>query len=150
MFNNLQEYYNYLDSDTCYKEVIGLSSNLKPILNNLETEEEKKKCSFEICFQDFHFRSGEYIPLFASGENCYPALEQFNDLDYLKQRALNCSNHKYKAKYIHLLYHKTNDKREAVKAIDSYFELLKTSILDLKDNLEIRGFLDTFDNLIFL
>jgi hypothetical protein len=150
MFNNLQEYYNYLDSDTCYKEVIGMSSNLKPILNNLETEEVKKKCSFEICFQDFHFRNGEYIPLFASGENHYPSLEQFNDLDYLKQRALNCLNNKYTAKYFHLLYQKTNNKKEAVKAIESYFELLKTSKLDLKDNLEIRGFLETFDNLIYL
>jgi hypothetical protein len=150
MFKNLQEYYTFLNSDTRYKEVFGLPSNLKPLLNNFEKEEEKKKCSFEIFFQDFHFRSGEYIPLFASGVNCYPALEQFNDLDYLKLRAQNCSNHKYKAKYFHLLYQKTNDKREAIKAIDSYFELLKTSILDLEDNLEIRGFLDAFDNLIFL
>ena len=106
MFNNLQEYYIYLDSDTSYKEVFGLSSNLKPLLNNLKIEEEKEKCTFEICFQDFHFRNGEYIPLFSSGENCYPALEQFNDLDYLKIRTQKCSNHKYKAKYYHLLYQK--------------------------------------------
>jgi len=150
MFRNLQEYYVFLNSDISYMEIIGLSSNLKPLLNKLKVEEEKKKCSFEICFHDFHFRYGEYIPLFASGENCYPALEKFNDLEYLKQRALNCLNHKYKAKYFHLLYQKTNDRREAIDAIDSYFELLSAVNLYLKDNREIRGFLDTFDNLIYL
>lgn len=69
---------------------------------------------------------------------------------YLKQRTLFCLNNKFKAKYFHLMYQKTNDKREAIKGIDSYFELLKASNFDLKDNLEIRGFVDTFDNLIFL
>jgi hypothetical protein len=150
MFNTLEEYYTFLNEDKLFKEQIGISSNLKPLLNSLENEEEKSKCSFEICFNDFSFSNGEYIPLFASGESCYPALEQFDDLEYLKQRAKNCLNNKYKAKYFHLLYHKTNDKREAIKGIDSYFELLKASNFDLKDNPEIRRFVDTFDNLIFL
>ena len=150
MFNTLEEYYTFLNEDKLFKEQIGLSSNLKPLLNSLENEEEKKKCSFEICFNDFRFSSGEYIPLFASGENCYPALEQFDDLEYLKQRTLNCLNYKYTAKYFHLLYHKTNDKREAIKAIDSYLEDINASNLDLNDNLEIRGFLDPFYNLIYL
>lgn len=150
MFKNIKEYYAFLDSDILYREEINLSSNLKPLLKSIDSDDEKKKCSYEVFFQDFHFRNGEYIPLFASGENCYPALEQFNDLEYLKQRALNCVNHKYKAKYFHLLYQKTNDKREAIKAIENYLELLNTSKLDLEDNLEIRGFLETFDNLIYL
>lgn len=150
MFNTLEEYYTFLNEDKLFKKQIGISSNLKPLLNSLENEEEKKKCSFEICFNDFRFSSGEYIPLFASGENCYPALEQFDDLEYLKQRTLNCLNYKYTAKYFHLLYHKTNDKREAIKAIDSYLEDINASNLDLNDNLEIRGFLDPFYNLIYL
>ena len=150
MFNTLEEYYTFLNEYKIFKEQIDISSNLKRLLNILEDEEEKKKCSFEICFNDFRFSNGEYIPLFSSGENCYPPLEQFNDLEYLKQRTLNCLNNKFNAKYFHLLYHKTNDKREAIKGIDSYFKLLKASNLDLKDNVEIRDFLGTFDNLIFL
>jgi hypothetical protein len=150
MFNTLEEYYIILNEDKLYKEDIILSSNLKVLLNSFDDSDVKKKCSYEIFFQDFHFRRGEYIPLFAFGENCYPTLEQFNDLEYLQKRALDCVNNKYKAKYYQLLYQKTNDKREAIKAIDSFLELLSTTNLNLKDNLEIRGFIDAFDNLIFL
>lgn len=150
MFSNIQEYYSFLNSDTYIKEVIGLSSNLKSLQDKLISEEEKKRLTFEICFQDFHFRKGVYVPLFSVGEHCYPSLEQFNDLDYLKQRALESVNNKYSAKYYHLLYYKTKDKREAIKAIESYLEFLKNSDLGLKDNSEIKGFIDAFDNLIHL
>lgn len=150
MFKTLEEYYIFLNEDKLFKEHIGLSSYLKPLLDSFETDDEKKKCSYEVFFQDFHFRNGKYIPLFSLDKQCYPDLEQFIDLEYIKQRALFCLNNKFKAKYFHLLYHKTNDKREAIKAIENYFELLKASNLNLKDNLEIRGFLDSFDNLIYL
>jgi hypothetical protein len=150
MYNNLEEYYNFLNEDKFFKKHISLSSNLKPLKEKLISEEEKKYYSIEICFNDFNFRKGIYVPLFSSGSNCYPNLEAFDDLEYISQRGSNCLNTKYTAKYFHLLYHKTNDKREAINAIDNYFEQLKTSNLELNDNLEIRGLLDVFDNLIYL
>ena len=149
-FNNLQEYYTYLNEDNFFKENIGLSSHLKPLQHKLISEEEKKNCVLEISFNDFNFKNGIYVPLFSAGSNCYPDLNAFDDLDYLKQRALETVNYKYKAKYYHLLYHKTKDKREAIKAIESYLEFLRNSNLGLKDNSEIRGFIDAFDNLIHL
>jgi hypothetical protein len=150
MFNTLEEYYTFLNEDKLLKGIVGLSSNLKLLREKLVLEEEKKNCSIEICFTDFKFKKGEYIPLISIDSNCYPELKAFDDLEYLKQRALNCINTKYKSKYYHLLYKKINDKREAIKAIDSYFELINILNSDLKDNLEIRGFLDTFDNLLIL
>lgn len=149
-FNNLQEYYTYLNEDNFFKDNIGLSSHLKPLQLKLISEEEKKNCVLEISFNDFNFKNGIYVPLFSAGSNCYPDLNAFDDLDYLKVRALETVNYKYKAKYYHLLYHKTKDKREAIKAIESYLEFLRNSNLGLKDNREIRGFIDAFDNLIHL
>ncbi len=150
MFNTLEEYYIFLNEDKFLKGIIGLSSNLKPLQEKLVLEEAKKHCFIEICFNDFNFRKGEYIPLFSSGSNCYPDLEAFDNVEYLKQRALNCFNPKYNSKYFHLLYHKTKDKREAIKSIESYLEFLKNSDLGLNDNSEIKGFIDAFDNLIHL
>lgn len=150
IFKTFEEYYIFLNEDIYFKENIGLSSNLKSLQEKLINDEEKKRLTFEICFQDFHFNKGVYIPLFSLGVQCYPTLEQFNDLDYLKNRALETVSNKYKAKYYHLLYHKTKDKREAIKAIENYLEFLMNSNLDLKDKREIRGFIDAFDNLIHL
>jgi hypothetical protein len=87
MFNSLEQYYIFLNEDNFFKENIGLSSNLKPLQLEIISEEEKKYCYLEICFNDFNFKKGTYIPLFSSGSNCYPDLKVFDDLDYLKQRA---------------------------------------------------------------
>ncbi|MEZ7500745.1 DUF4209 domain-containing protein [Flavobacterium sp. Arc3] len=150
MFNTLEEYYTYLNEDNFFKTDIGLSSNLKPLQDKLISEEEKKNCTIEICFNNFNFKKGTYVPLFSLGSYCSPDLEAFDDLEYLKQRTLNCINPKFKSKYFHLLYHKTNDKRDAIEAINTYFDLLENTELDLFDNLEIRGFINVFDNLIYL
>lgn len=149
-FNNLQEYYTYLNKDNFFKDNIGLSSHLKSLQDKLISEVDKKHCNTEIFFNDFNFKNGIYVPLLSAGSNCYPDLNVFDDLDYLKQRASETVNNKYKAKYYHLLYHKTKDKREAIKAIESYLEFLINSNSGLKDNREIRGFIDAFDNLIHL
>lgn len=150
MFNTLEEYYTFLDGDKLFKVNMGLSSNLKPLQDKLISEEEKKHCTIEICFNDFNLKKGIYVPLFSLGSNCYPDLEAFDDLEYIKQRGLNCINPKFKSKYFHLLYHKTNDKRDAIEAINTYFDLLENPELDLLDNLEIRGLINVFDNLIYL
>lgn len=150
MFKSLQDYFSFLESDNSFKEVFGLSSNLKPLISSLKNEEEIKKCNFEICFQDFHFDKGKYIPIFSTGEHCYPNLEAFNNKEYLKGRSLDTLNNKYKAKYFHLLYHTTNDKRDAIYTINCYFDFLEKNNLDLNDNLEIRGFLDGYENIIYL
>ncbi len=150
MFKTLQDYYTYLELDSKFKETFGLSSNLKPLLSSLKNEEEIRKCNFEICFNDFHFDKGKYIPVFSAGGHCYPNLEAFSNKEYLKERSLHTLNNKYKAKYFHLLYHTKSDKREAINAINCYFDFLEKNSLDLKDNLEIRCFLDGFENLIYL
>lgn len=150
MFSNIQEYYTFLDSDTCFKESLAVSNKLKSLLQLIKSEKEKSNCFLEICFHDFHFRQGEFVPLWSTSENCYPALEQFKDTEYFRQRTLNTLNNKFKAKYFHLLYLKSNDNRDAKKAIDCYFEFLKETNLDLNENLEIIGFIGVFDNLVFL
>ncbi|KAF2342275.1 DUF4209 domain-containing protein [Flavobacterium tistrianum] len=150
MFNNFEEYYSFLNDDKSYKRHMGLSSNLKPLFLKLNSEDERKNCTFEICFHDFQFSKGRYIPLFENGENCYPNLSAFDDLNYLKQRKVNCVNDKYKAKYSHLLYLKTNHKSYATDAIDSYLNFINSIQYNQEDNQENIGFINFFDNLIFL
>ncbi|MDT0293693.1 hypothetical protein ACFQ3R_13995 [Mesonia ostreae] len=149
MFKTLNEYYDYIEKDNNF----GLSSHLKSLSDDIETEEEMKKCSFEIYYLDFNFRKGIYIPLCSNNENSYSSKSLFEDFDYIKIRANSTDSvsSKHLAKYNHLLWessYKHIDYRKL--AIGNYFKFLKTTTLPKNDNLSQRGFSEMFENMFLL
>lgn len=152
-FQTLDEYYEYLendtnlqyfDFDTC-KYIIALRDKIKD-------ENTKKLCSYELYFADFSIKNGILIPKIQSGANAYPTLELFDDnLEYIKTRANNVQNPKYKAKYNHLLWLSPQKHIDfAKKAIESYLLLLKNSSFSAEDNLQCLSFCEYFKNLFIL
>ncbi len=151
MLNNLQEYYHVLnENSTSSIHSLILSNNLKRILQNINEETEKDKCLIELKFNEFEIKKGEYIPQSSIGSQHFPSIEDFNDIEYLKERASNCKNNRFKAKYNHLIYFKSKNNQYGQRAVDSYFELIKLNTFDLNNNSEIIIFIETFENLILL
>jgi hypothetical protein len=151
MFNNLKEYYKVLNEKTSFCiHTLLLSNNLKRIFQNLNDSPDKDVCIYELNFNEFEIRKGEYIPDSSIGNQHFPSLESFNNLEYLKERATECENFRFKAKYYHLIYLKSKNNQDAQKAVDCYFDLIKLQPFDLKDNSEIIIFNENFENLILL
>lgn len=151
--NSLIEYYNYLENDTNFS---NFELNSDKIVNDLsdkiEDENTKKKCSYELYFADFYIEEGKHIPKFQNGSNIYPTLELFDDdFEYIKKRAVDTKNPKYKAKYNHLLWLSPHrDFVFAKEAIDSYFRLLEINSLSLVDQSQYHCFINYFKNLLTL
>jgi hypothetical protein len=152
-FNSLEEYYDYLESDTnfsyldlnTYKYIIALK-------DKTEDENTKKLCSYELFFADFSIEEGKHIPKFQSGANAYPTLELFDDnFEYIKTRANKVKNPKYKAKYYHLLWLSPQKHIDFAKnAIESYLLLLQNSSFSVDDNLQCYSFGKYYKNLFIL
>ena len=62
MFNNLKEYYKVLNENSSSSiHTLLLSNNLKRILQSLLNEPEKDGCIYELNFNEFDIKKGEYI-----------------------------------------------------------------------------------------
>ena len=152
-FNNLNEYYEYLENDTNLKYLdLNTYKYITALRDKTANENTKKLCSYEIFFADFSIKKGELIPKFQNGSNAYPTLKLFDDnFDYIKKRAKNVNNPKYKAKYNHLLWLSPQKHIDFAKqAIDSYLLLLKNSSFFGDDNLQCFSFVQYFENLYIL
>ena len=152
-FNNLGEYYEYLENDTNF-ECLDLNTYkyITALRDKTEDENTKKLCSYELFFADFSIETGLHVPKFQSGSTAYPTLELFDDnFDYIKVRAENVKNPKYKAKYNHLLWLSPQKHIDfAKKAIESYLLLLQNSSFSVEDNLQCFSFAKYFKNLFVL
>lgn len=152
-FETLDEYYAYLESDTNFSHLdFNTEKYITALRNKTEDEEVKKLCSFELYFADFIMEKGIQLPKFQVGGNSYPSLELFDDdFQYIKTRAENTENPKYKAKYNHLLWLSPQIHIDYAKeAIESYFSLLQNSSFSNQDNLLCRSFGKYFENLFVL
>lgn len=151
-FNSLDEYYEYLENDTNFQYIdLNTSNYITALRDKVDDENIKKLCSYELFFVDFSIEEGKHIPKFQSGANAYPTLELFDDnFDYIKTRANQVQNPKYKAKYNHLLWLSPQKHIDFAKqAIDSYFLLLENfSFLDNEDSHYSFGIY--FENLFLL
>jgi len=146
MFKKLKNYYDFLEKDMSFKKNFGLSSQLSILRDNIDNDDDKKKCSFEIFFNDLMFIDGKYVPL----SGIYPSLSLFDDFEYIKLRSLS-NNPKYKAKYNHLLWVSPQKHiKYARLAIENYLTFLKTVNIYEKDNISNKGFSEIFRNLFFL
>lgn len=154
MFESLNEYYEYLETDLGLQKNLNVSKQLAKLRDKIENEEHKKMISFEIFFSDFSFDKGKYIPKFGheSGD-CYPNLSQFEDFEYIKKRGASKSlkNPKYKAKYNHLLWESSVKHVDFAKAaIDNYYAFLILIDLSPNDVLSNHGFSRHFMNAFLL
>lgn len=152
-FQNLDEYYNYLENDTNFKYLdLNTYKYITALRDKTDDENLKKICSFELFFADFSIEKGVHIPKFQSGANAYPTLELFDDnFDYIKTRANSVNNAKYKAKYNHLLWLSPQKHIDFAKqAIENYLLLLQNSSFPVEDNLQCYSFANYFKNLFVL
>lgn len=152
-FQNLDEYYEYLENDTNFQYLdLNTYKYIKALRDKIKDENTKKLCSYELFFADFSIKEGKHIPKFQSGANVYPTLELFDDnFDYIKTRANKVQNPKYKAKYNHLLWLSPQKHIDFAKeAIESYLMLLKNSSFSVDDNLQCLSFGKYFKNLFIL
>lgn len=152
-FQTLDEYYEYLENDTSFQFLdLNTYKYLTKLRDKIEDEKTKKLCSYEMFFADFSIENGIHVPQFQSGANVYPSLEIFDDnFEYIKIRAKQIQNHKYKAKYNHLLWLSPKKNIEFAKqAIESYLSLLENSTFSVDDNLQCYSFGKYFKNLFIL
>lgn len=152
-FNNLNEYYDYLENDTNFSYLdLNTYKYITFLRDKIEDEKTKKLCSYELFFADFSIENGIHVPKFQSGASAYPTLELFDDnFDYIKTRANQVQNPKYKAKYNHLLWLSPQKHIDFAKqAIESYLSLLEKSSFSVDDNLQCLSFGKYFKNLFIL
>ncbi|MFV8332926.1 DUF4209 domain-containing protein [Flavobacterium sp. GSP14] len=152
-FHNLDEYYEYVESDTTFKHLdFNTSKYITALRDKTDNEDLKKIYSYELFFSDFSIENGVHIPKFQIGEKSYPALELFDDnFEYIKSRAKNIQNSKYKAKYNHLLWLSPQKKIDFAKqAIENYLLLLQNSSFTVDDNSQNYSFATYFKNLFVL
>jgi len=152
-FQNLDEYYEYLENDNNFQYLdLNTYKYITALRDKIEDEVTKKLCSYELFFADFSIEGGILIPKFQSGANAYPTLDLFDDnFDYIKTRANQVQNPKYKAKYNHLLWLSPQKRIAFAKeAIECYLLLLKNSSFSVDDNLQCFSFGKYFKNLFIL
>jgi hypothetical protein len=152
-FQNLNEYYTYLENDTNFSYFdLNTYKYITSLRDKTEDENTKKLCSYELFFADFSIEEGKHTPKFQSGANAYPTLELFDDnFEYIKTRANKVQNPKYRAKYNHLLWLSSQKNIDFAKqAIESYLLLLKNSSFSVDDNLQCYSFCKYFKNLYVL
>lgn len=152
-FQNLDEYYDYLENDTKFQYLdLNTYKYITILRDKSDDENTKKLCSYELFFADFSIKKGVHIPKFQSGTNVYPTLELFDDnFDYIKTRANKVENPKYKAKYYHLLWLSPIKHIDFAKqAIECYLLLLQNSSFSVEDNLQCYSFGNYFKNLFIL
>lgn len=153
MFKKLKDYYDYIENDNSLTFDFNLNKNLISLRDKYKQNKQKKKCSFEIYYNDFRFEKGKLKPelTYADG-NQYPHLDLFDDdLDYITKRAQETSNPKHKAQYNHLLWESQLKHIKFCKeAIDNYLEFLALIISREKNNIEDRIVQSIFENLFIL
>ena len=131
MFRTIEDYYKYIDS----QEIQAI--NLPVILENVSEQVldfdvlTKHQVEIEIDCLYFRVYNGKIEPAYENSSNgktvIYPNIDIINDSDinYLKAR-INMSNNIYlKARFAHIIWHKTNEFEYAKHTIDFYFDLIK-------------------------
>lgn len=152
-FTNLKSYYTYLEEDENFLiRDFNTAKYLKILGDSVSEAELKKLCSYEQFFCDFSIEKGEHIPQYQMGDYKYPTLEMFDDnFVYLKKRAEETINPKYKSKYNHILWLSPQKHYNYAKqAIENYMNLLENSSFAADDNLLNHSFRTYFENLFLL
>ena len=153
MFKKLKDYYDYIENDNSLSFDFNLNKYLISLRDKYKQNTQKKKCSFELYYNDFRFEKGKLKPelTYANG-NQYPNLELFDDdLKYIVERAEKTINLKHKAKYNHLLWEsQLKNNKYCKQAIINYLDFLNLVISEENDNVENRNIQSIYENLFAL
>lgn len=152
-FQTLDEYYDYIENDTNFHFLdFNTYKLLTALRENIQDENTKKICSYELFFADFIIENGIHVAKYQSGANAYPTLELFDDnFNYIKTRANQVQNPKHKAKYNHLLWLSPQKHINFAKqSIESYLSLLENFSFSIDDNSQCLSFGKYFKNLFIL
>ena len=134
-FKDIQDYYDYLEKDNSMHNdnSMSLQEGIYKLIENSQDPLLKSHLSYEKYFLEFRISRGELEPMmkYTNGYE-YPNIDLFDDdLEYIKTRATNCINPKYKAKYNHILWCSKHKNNTYVKlAVDNYFIFLDNVALD--------------------
>lgn len=157
MFQSLDEYYIFLESQSDLLWDQNVSTGLKKLLEQSQDEILKKETSYELYIQDFNIVKNELKKRMSYPDNNgifqeYPSFNLFNDdLEYLKLRAKQVLNLKLKAKYNHILWlAPVKNRNFAVSAVDNYLAVLKETNFDPDDTARCKAFSRLFENLFLL
>ena len=141
IFENIEEYYEYLENDSSLLFDINITYSLINLRDKITEDELKLFCT------------GELSPkLTLKNEETFPNLKFINDnIEYFKMRAENVKNPKYKAKYNHLLW-ESNFKHSnyAEQAIENYFLFINGISIPIDDNISHHAFEVLLKNLFIL
>jgi hypothetical protein len=156
MFNDLQEYYDYIEANTHIQKDDTISASLTRMRDKITDDDLKKLCSYELFINDFHIRKNELKARFTqqtkNGRQEYPNLQLFEDnLDYLKSRAENITHSKLKAKYNHILWlSKAKHINFAKAAVDNYYDYVTTCTFPNNDVILSMNYIELIENLFLL
>jgi hypothetical protein len=153
IFENIQDYYNFIESDSGLLNIDRkLSLSISSLRDKIDNEDLKFQCSQEIFFTDFIIEKGEIKSHPRVDGNEYPNFALFNDdFKYIKIRAVDVKNAKYKAKYNHILWESKHKHLDFGKqAVDNYFAFLENTLFPLPDNLVNHAFENCFQTLFIL
>ena len=151
MFKSLEEYYEYVETDSSLLLDDNIAKSLASLCINLHEEPIKAYCSYELLFTDYQIVDGQIVPKYSYRSiEPYPNFDLFDDnLQYIKTRAEKVQNPKYKAKYNHILWEsKYKHMKYATLSIDNYFLFLQTFSGPINDNLAQHTFENYVKNLV--
>ncbi len=152
-FNSFEDFHLYIAKDHDLEWDVHLPSRLKWLGDKLEEEDLKIRCQYELDLFSFSIENGEVTSKVTHVDGSkYPDFGIFKDnLLYLKQRAKEEENSKYKAYYNHLLWKSPAKHGSFAKtATDHYILFLSKAIPNVKDNSANRAFKKCFKNLMSL
>lgn len=153
VFNNLDEFYHYVEDDVDLLRDPHLSQRLRSLGERTENEKTKKLCLFESYVFDFFFKDSMIKSrLTMVDESKYPGFELFDDdLLYVKDRAENEKNPKYRAHYNHLLWRSPiKNLKYAKEAVLNYLLFLNSHQPSSEENLSNHEFGIYYGNLFSL
>lgn len=153
MFETLQSYYHYLENDRTLVYDYTLSDKLITLANKIENANEKEFCNYELFISEYNPVKGKLNPKITHSDGQhYPDLSIFkDDMEYVKLRAKEVINPKYKAKYNQLLWESKHKNLVYVKvAIDKYIEFIQSSQFPLTDAIQSRILYNYLENVFIL
>lgn len=153
MFETLQQYYDFLEQDKELFTNINISNAIVNVRDSSDDSDIKSQSTYEIYFNDLLFINGTVAPKIKhENGGDYPSLSLFDDgFMYIKRRALEIENPKYKARYYQLLWQSTHRHFDYAKnAIDNHFTFVTNASFAVDDHKSSMAYTIAVENLFAL
>lgn len=136
-FNNIDEIYDYLESEALnLNERLELTRDFKRLMDTISDESTKEKIQWEILVFDFELISGRVKPIHSTTSEdgttvwAYPSYIEFkeNGFTYLENRAKTAKSDFLVARYNQILWNspgKNKHQQYAKAAVDAYLRIIR-------------------------